>query len=475
MIEEQMYQALADTFVAQLDDKEIDEIESDYTNMVHPDLQVARDARFSLYKYQASNHLEIGKLCFELLLKIVPQDKMWRLIIVLRLMGYSIGNAMIFGGYNAIAPFTDMARYDREAALNRIKVSWFSELRQLYRVFNGVSILYSYGLNLDPSPHMIALKVQQGGITAQNCIKDSETFEPLFLDIAGITHENKASLKCDVLVIGSGCGGSVVAKELSEVGYDVILVDKGEYYKPSDQFKHEKDGAKALYENSCALYSEDLSLQVIAGSTFGGGSVVNWSFFLTRSASFQTPQNVRYEWEKRFGLKYVTTPEFQKSVDTVWKRIGCSSAAVEHNVPNQILMEGCSRLGYDCSTIDQNTAGQKHNCGSCGLSCPSRVKQSAVITWIKDASTTGCRFIKGFNVSQILHTNNIVYGAVGIKDGAELTIKAFKVIVSCGSMNTPNILKKSTFVGLNSHVGKNLKVKIANAGPSCLGSFGHFS
>lgn len=275
-IEHEIYAALADTFVCELNEQEIEEIENEYTAIVDPRLQVPKSHRLALYKYKPSDHVEIGKLCFELLVKIVPQDKLYKLVQVLKLMGTSPGTFLIFGGRRAFSPFPDISRNDREEALNKLKNAWFSELRQLYRVFNGVSILFSYGITIKNPPHMPALKVQEGGITNQKYISDSETFLPKFVDIKNIARENKAHLKCDIVVVGSGCGGSVVAKELSEAGYDVILVDKGEYYMPSNRFEHEKDGMLALYESSCALYSEDLSMQVLAGSTFGGGSVVNW-------------------------------------------------------------------------------------------------------------------------------------------------------------------------------------------------------
>ena len=117
------------------------------------------------------------------------------------------------------------------------------------------------------------------------------------------------------------------------------------------------------------------------------------------------------------------------------------------------------RMGYDCTSIDQNTAGAKHDCASCGLSCPTRVKQSAVITWIRDASDHGCRFIKGLSVSQITHQKNKADGIVGIKDGVQVRISASKVVVSCGSIQTPILLKKSGFAGLNQNVGQNFKVQ----------------
>ena len=269
-----VYKALADTFVCDLNDQEIDEIDTEYTQLVDPRLQVPRELRLQFYKYKPSDHVEIGKLCFDLLDRIVPKDKMFKLVQVLKLMNTTLGTFLIFGSRKALAPFPDIAREEREELLNNLKLAWLSEVRQLFRVFNGVSALYSYGISIENPPHFPALKVES--FENRQVIPDNETFLPKFIDIKKISRENKATLRCDIVVVGSGCGGSVVAKELSEQGYDVILVDKGDYFMPSERFQHEKDAMNALYESSCALYSEDLSMQILAGSTFGGGSVVNW-------------------------------------------------------------------------------------------------------------------------------------------------------------------------------------------------------
>ena len=44
------------------------------------------------------------------------------------------------------------------------------------------------------------------------------------------------NLSCDFLIIGSGAGGSVAAKELASKGKDCILLEEGHYFE-MDHFK----------------------------------------------------------------------------------------------------------------------------------------------------------------------------------------------------------------------------------------------
>ena len=45
-----------------------------------------------------------------------------------------------------------------------------------------------------------------------------------------------------------------------------------------------------LYENGGLLTSEDGNISILAGSSLGGGTTVNWS------ASFRTPEHVLEDW-----------------------------------------------------------------------------------------------------------------------------------------------------------------------------------
>jgi hypothetical protein len=73
-------------------------------------------------------------------------------------------------------------------------------------------------------------------------------------------------------------------------------------------------------------------------------SIGNWLylFHYCRSASFKLPYNVREEWASK-GLEVFTSKRYQDALDVVAERIGVSTSAVEHNVANQILLDGCEK------------------------------------------------------------------------------------------------------------------------------------
>jgi choline dehydrogenase-like flavoprotein len=275
------------------------------------------------------------------------------------------------------------------------------------------------------------------------------------------------TIETDVLVVGSGCGGGVCAKNLAESGYRVLVVEKGHSWTP-DHFPMEPiNGLNHLFMNGAFISSDDTSVNIVAGQTWGGGGTVNWS------ASLQTQGFVRREWAER-GLPFFTSAEFQTSLDRVCDRMGVSTEFINHNRPNQILLEGARKLGYSHKDVPQNTGGKQHDCGHCTYGCGSCEKQGPVVSYLPDAARAGAKFIEGFHAEEILFSRKgdaqVATGVMGtwksrdINGGVagepvthrKVIINAKRIIVSGGTMQSPLLLLRS---GLkNPQIGRNLHV-----------------
>ena len=272
-------------------------------------------------------------------------------------------------------------------------------------------------------------------------------------------------LETDVVIVGSGCGGAVCAKNLAEAGHRVLVVEKAYHWGSEHLPMSEKDGLIHLFANGGVDSSDDNSIILVSGQSWGGGGTVNWS------ASLQTQAFVRKEWADT-GLPFFTSSEFQSSLDRVCHRMGVSTKHVEHNKNNQILADGARKLGYSQKAVPQNTGGHKHHCGYCTLGCGAAEKQGPVVSFLPDAQKAGAQFLEGLQVDEVIFEN--IMGnrtAVGVKgswksrdsfggvDGPDRTtrkviIKAKRVIVSAGTLQSPLLLLRS---GLkNPQIGRNL-------------------
>ncbi|EEQ28573.1 hypothetical protein McanMca71_005355 [Microsporum canis] len=274
-------------------------------------------------------------------------------------------------------------------------------------------------------------------------------------------------IETDVVIVGSGCGAGVAAKNLAEAGHRVIVVEKS-YFFPNNRYPMAgREGTFHMFSNGGAELSDDGSIGVVSGSTWGGGGTINWS------AALQTQSMVREEWANG-GLPFFTSSAYQTSLDRVCDYMGVSSDFIEQNHGNSVLLEGARKLGYTARAVPQNTGHQKHDCGYCTLGCAAGIKQGPAVTFLADAARAGATFIEGFKAEKVLFGKKLFKGkkvAVGVQgtwtsrdaSGAthgeptvtrKVVIKAKKVVVSCGTLESPLLLLRSGIS--NPQVGRNL-------------------
>ncbi|XP_008776965.2 long-chain-alcohol oxidase FAO4A-like [Phoenix dactylifera] len=264
------------------------------------------------------------------------------------------------------------------------------------------------------------------------------------------------TLHCDVVVVGSGSGGSVVAGVLAKAGHRVIVVEKGHYYHRSELSLLEGPTIAEMYEGGGIISTDDIGVILLAGSTVGGGSTVNWS------ACIRTPDHVRNEWCNKLGLRLFGSEAYDHALDVVCGHMGVQSDVEEEGFNNAILRKGCVELGYPVSNVPRN-APPDHCCGWCHLGCKSARKKSTQETWLVDLAGSGnglilprCKALKVLHRKKKKGVDRSTANGVIVRFGSreDFIIESKVTVVACGALNTPGLLKRS---GLrNANVGKNL-------------------
>ncbi|KAF9960629.1 hypothetical protein BGZ65_011967 [Modicella reniformis] len=355
----------------------------------------------------------------------LPPEKIHELGMVFKVLSTKVGTLALGGTY---AEFPSLTREQRGQIINSWANSMIAKLRIFARaVVQLASVTYP---GADPEMH-----------SERFTSKDFPVYEFIEVPPEGL------ELSFDVVIVGSGEGGGVMAAELLKAGKRVLVIEKGHHYPHNELTLVQADGIEKLYENAGSLASEDGALTVLAGATWGGGTTVNWC------ASLQLPYYVREEWAKQ-GLPYFTSAAYQKSIDTIIDRLGISDKHLKHNKPNCLLLEGCRKLGYPTKDIPQNTGGHQHSCGWCGFGCRFGEKQGTMMSFLRDAQNHGAQFMQDTFVDSVLIHKGKAVGIVGHQNGRKVTVKASKVVVSAGSIHTPVLLRRS---GLrNKNIGRNL-------------------
>ncbi len=274
--------------------------------------------------------------------------------------------------------------------------------------------------------------------------------------IAPLAITGDTTLDADVVVVGSGAGGGVVAAELAVAGKSVVVLEKGGYYNEADFSGREAEMMPKLYLKRGLQATRDLSLSILAGSCLGGGTVVNWS------TSFRAPDEVLGEWERDFGLSGIAGPDFQAHYDAVAARVGVNTDDSAPNANNAVIEKGCATLGYHWGVIPRNASDCRQRCGACGYGCPYGRKQSTMLTYLQDAAERGARFVVNCSVERVTIDRGAATGVVALTSDPvtgerhRVTVRARAVVVAAGALHSPAILLRS---GVKSeHLGRNLRL-----------------
>ena len=256
--------------------------------------------------------------------------------------------------------------------------------------------------------------------------------------------------EADVVIVGSGCGGAVVAAYLAERGLRVIVVDKGLYVRPEDMPMTQDFAMEQMFERLGFVPTSNLSLAVLAGSGWGGGSTINWS------ATLEPRHYVRHAWATQYGVPYFRSSEFAQDLRSCAQRMG-TTTQIQHNKANSLLLLGGQRSGQPVATVPQNNGDTLHYCGQCHFGCPSGHKQSTVMTWLRDAAEHGAQFVVHCDIERVLVEGGQATGVVGGGGGRGGGFKRNQGGAgSAGSINTPAILLRTPELRVNRQIGEHL-------------------
>ena len=266
-----------------------------------------------------------------------------------------------------------------------------------------------------------------------------------------------ATLTADVCVVGSGAGGAVIAAGCAQAGLSVLVLEMGAYRNESDFKQLEIPGMFELYLGGGLLTSEDGSIAVLAGSTLGGGTVVNYMNCI------RTPQHIRDEWAAH-GLEGLDAPDYERDhIDVVSERLGTNTEMTRQNGTHQLLMQGLDALGLEHRPIVRNAAptDDPEFCGYCSMGCQHGCKRSTMKTWLQDASDAGAQCVVQCRADRVLTQDGRAVGVAATvtrEDGTEtaLTVEAPTVVVACGGVESPALLLRSGIGG--PAVGKYLRL-----------------
>ena len=129
----------------------------------------------------------------------------------------------------------------------------------------------------------------------------TEVTEPRSIPAAGL------KLHADVVIIGSGASGAVMAYELTRAGAKVVVLEAGPYIKSTEFQEHVPTALETLYADHGNQVNTTGDLAILQGKCVGGSTVVN------AAVCFRVPNQVLEHWRIEHGLENLT-PDYRRVI-----------------------------------------------------------------------------------------------------------------------------------------------------------------
>ncbi len=255
-------------------------------------------------------------------------------------------------------------------------------------------------------------------------------------------------LEADVVIVGSGAGGGVIAARLAEAGRDVLVLEAAEYLAEADLPRNEMDGFDQLYLDRGLTATSDLSIGILAGSAVGGGTLVNWT------TCIEPPDRVRADWAKQHGLDGFDGADTDRHLARLRDELGFCDPP---NIPpkDQLILDGAAALGWEAAPTQRNAA-DCGDCGACSFGCRRGAKRSGQRLHLAAAAEHGGRLLAGAQVERVELTGGVATGVSGHAGGRPFRVRAGTIVVAAGAVRTPALLLASGLdhpsIGANLHL-----------------------
>ena len=348
---------------------------------------------------------------------------------LLRALDSRLGALVLYGRPRR---FRDLAPPEAGAALLRMAGSRLSNRRQAFQALKRLIVIVAVTAPDTSSPAPIWADIGYPGSD------DSTPAAPA--SISPVPVVEPSVWETDVVVVGSGAGGGTAAGVLAGAGLDVVVLEKGRYVTEAEFTHLEHDAYERLYLDGNLAPTADLGIGMQAGSCLGGGTVVNYT------VSLATPDHVREEWDRIAGFNEVFTGrDFETSTRAVQERIGVNTDHSKPSPQESLMMMGLGELGWHVDNVPRDVIGcpQDDLCGYCTMGCRRGATQNVVRTWLEDAHHAGARIVVNGEVTRVLVEEGRAVGVEAQVGDVPLMVRARAVVLACGGLYTPVLLRRS--------------------------------
>ena len=281
----------------------------------------------------------------------------------------------------------------------------------------------------------------------------------------------------DLLIVGAGAGGSVLAQRLARNGWRIVILEAGPFWHPDEDWVSDEAGSHRLYWNQKRIIggADPISLGKNNSGRGVGGSMVHYAGYTPRfhPSDFETltKDGVGADWPISYGELKPHYEELERELPVAGQNWPWGDP---HSYPfsphpvsgaAQVLWRGAIEMGIEMRAgpvgIVNGTFGNRPHCiyrGYCLQGCKVNAKASPYVTHLPDALAHGVEIrADSMAVRVELDEAGKAVGVTYVREGEEVErFQRAAVVAVCGySIETPRLLLNSTSPRFPNGLGNN--------------------
>lgn len=248
----------------------------------------------------------------------------------------------------------------------------------------------------------------------------------------------------DVLVVGSGAGGAPTAALLADAGFDVVVVEEGDFVRQGEvvpfsltqmERQYRSAGVTAAIGRPAIAYTE--------GCCVGGGTEINSGLYR------RPPADVLERWRRDHAIDDFDVAELYDICDEVEDELSVQPLPGAPTAASAALRRGAAALGWAHDEIPRWMTYS-------GTAPTSGRRRSMTETYLPRAVAAGAAIVPGHRVDRLTFSGDRAVSA-DVRDhlGRRAWIRFANVFVCAGAIQTPALLQRS---GLRRRIGASLAV-----------------
>ncbi len=272
--------------------------------------------------------------------------------------------------------------------------------------------------------------------------------------VRGAEIHGERRVRVDACVIGSGAGGAVAAKELAEGGMRVAILEEGDWHDTDEFTARPREMLRLLYRDAGQVATlGEPPIVLPLGRAVGGTTLVN------SGTCFRTPPRVLARWRAELGLEALEEEALEPFFRRVERILNVAQVPSELAGENaHVVRRGAERLGWSGDFLYRNVRGCVGS-GVCAFGCPSGAKQHVGITYVPRAWAAGATTYTGARAERIEIEHGRARAVTArTRGGGTLHVACDTVIVACGAIHTPLLLRRQGIRDASGQLGRNLAI-----------------